>query len=151
MTRRRFSLFPGGGRKFLRETVGFGLAGGLAMVVDLAVFNALLLVEINTSIANVSAAIAALLVNFVINHRTFIPNGSMRKDLTKKSVKFGTIAIISFLYLLVGFEIALWLFPEQSATFYSVIRILLIGSGTLVRFFVLKFWVFTHKNETPAT
>ena len=135
-------------RRVLRELFGFGVAGGVALVVDLMVFNLLIFFAVNASLANVSAALAALVVNFFINHRAFMPRRLRSANLTMKSVKFGILALASFLFLLVGFEVVLWVMPDQSAVFYSVTRILLIGSGTLIRFFVLKYWVFSHQEDS---
>ena len=129
-------------RKLARETLGFALAGVLAMSVDLAVFNLLMSRDTNASVANASATFSALLINFLVNHRAFVPGKSIRKGLTKKSVRFGAVAAVSAVFLFAGFEIALRTLPEQSVTTYSVIRVFLIGIGTIARFLALKFWVF---------
>lgn len=129
-------------RKLFRESFGFALAGILAISVDLAVFNLLMLRDTNASIASASATASALLINFLINYRTFVPAGSIREGLAKKSLRFGTVAAVSAVFLFAGFEIVLRTLPEQSITSYSVFRVLLIGIGSIARFFVLKFWVF---------
>ena len=135
-----------GNRKTLQEIFGFGLAGLVALIVDLATFNFFVALELSPSVSGLFAALAALLVNYFINHQVFIPRGPLRNNLARKSLRFSTIAVGSFLYLVLGFEIALAASPDQSVAFYSLMRILLIGSGTAIRFLLLKYWVFPEAS-----
>ena len=131
---------------FHRDSVGFAVAGGLALIVDLAIFNMLILQKVNLTVANGVAVFAALLVNYIINHWTFLPRIPARNNLVQKSFRFGVVAASSALYLLIGFEIVSWFLPDQSAATYSLVRIFLIGSGTIARFGALRYWVFKKKR-----
>lgn len=130
-------------QKFRREIVGFALAGGISLVVDLAVFVFLVFLETSLSFANASATISALFINFLINHRTFLPDRSFRHGLTKKSLRFSAVATASAVLLFVGFEIALRTLPDQTALTYSLVRVVIIGSGAAIRFALLRSWVFS--------
>lgn len=137
-------------KSWVRELVGFSVAGGLALGVDLAVFNALISQKVNLFVANGFAVIAALLANYVINHWVFLPGQLARKKFAKKSFRFGIVAWASALYLLIGFQVVVWLLPDLNTPSYTLARILLIGSGTIVRFFALKYWVFGKRMGEPS-
>ena len=126
----------------VREFFGFSLAGGLSLMTDLATFNLLTLGGVNFSTANIVATCIALVVNFLANHWAFLPRGLIRTKIASKSLRFSALAAASALLLIVGFEIVLLEFPNQSVGFYTLARTFLIAIGTTARFITLKYWVF---------
>lgn len=129
-------------RNLFSETVGFAIAGTVALLLDLSIFNLLVLLDINLSLANACATFSALGINFLVNHKVFIPKGSIRKNLSNTSLRFAVVATASAIVAFLGFEIAVHVFPGQSALTYSIVRVLIVGLGTVARFVLLRNWVF---------
>jgi putative flippase GtrA len=128
--------------KTWRELGGFALAGLAALTVDLVAFNAMVSLGIGHSLANVVSSFLGLVLNFLINYRTFVSTRGSPKMVRGASLRFSVVTGASFLYLLVGFELFLSFYDGTSAVHLSFARIALIGSGTAVRFFLFRHWVF---------
>ena len=125
-----------------REVIGFGLAGAGAMLVDLLVFNALVLTGSNVSFSSILAATVGLSLNFVVNRRTFLPRAKLWRGARTSGIRFVAVALMSYLVLIVGFEIFFLAFPEASSGLLNTVRIALVIVGTGARFILYKFWVF---------
>lgn len=143
--RARLKIFTSSSRRIRRELTGFGIAGVVALTVDLALFNTLITLGAGPSMANLASSFVGLILNFLINYRTFLAKGRSAKVLTGSSLKFSLVTGASFLYLLLGFELYLGFDEGASTTNLLVARVLLIGSGTVARFFLFRHWVFKSK------
>ncbi len=129
-------------KKMRRELAGFAVAGLAALTVDLASFNSLVGFGFGPSLANVVSSFLGLVLNFLINYMTFVRLDRSSKVLRLSSLKFSLITGASFLYLLLGFELFLGFYDGSSPMDLTLARIVLIGSGTVVRFFLFRHWVF---------
>lgn len=129
-------------RKFPSQLLGFGLAGGLAFAVDLLIFNLVAAVSERLSLANLVAAAVSLIVNYLVNHRVFRPSKRVSDDLGSSTIKFGVVGLVSFAYLVTLFELAMALLPGASQLVLSVVRVGILLTGSAVRFYLLRQWVF---------
>jgi putative flippase GtrA len=140
--RTRLKNFTSSSRKIRHEITGFGIAGVVALTVDLTLFNTLIALGAGSSIANLASSLVGVVFNFLINYRTFVGNGRSAKVRTRSSLKFSLVTGASFFYLLLGFELYLVFFEGAPTPNLSLARVLLIGSGTVARFLLFRHWVF---------
>ena len=140
--RTRLKISTSSSRKVRRELAGFGIAGVVALTVDLALFNTLITLGAGPSMANLASSFVGLVFNFLINYRTFVGDRRSAKVLTGSSLKFSFVTGASFLYLLLGFELYVGIYEGASTPNLLLARVLLIGSGTVARFFLFRHWVF---------
>ena len=124
-----------------RYVLGFSVAGVSALVIDLLVFNLLLWAWGNPSLANLVAGATALVTNFAINFRTFRGSTSDRTS-WQATKRFSLVAGMSVLYIYALFEAFLLIAPESNELVLTAVRVFLIGSSSIARFFLYRRWVF---------
>lgn len=127
--------------KTVKQVLGFTAAGLGALAIDLLVFNTLLWAWENPSLANLFAGGTALLTNFAINFRTFKGSTSNRTS-WQATKRFSLVAGISVLYIYALFEAFLLIAPGSNELVLTSVRVFLIGSSSLGRFFLYRRWVF---------
>lgn len=134
-------------RKFGRQGLGFALAGLAGVVSDLAVFNLLFYIEVGVRLASIISALVGLGLNFLINLLAFSAVNLPRKILLGTLTKYLTIAGLSTVYVLVAFEIVLAVLHPETAAGLTGTRVVIIASGTLIRFFLYRHWVFRAQED----
>lgn len=126
----------------MRKVFGFLIAGGIAMGVDLAIFNSLMSIGLSRTLSNLTGAFSALVVNYLINHEVFLPKERLSQEFKKRGVRFGAVAAFSFVYTTSLFEAFATIFAMTSQNDLSLLRVSVVASGTVIRYLLLRFWVF---------
>lgn len=134
-------------RKFGRQGFGFAIAGLAGVVSDLAVFNLLFRNEVDPRLASIVAALVGLGLNFLINLLAFSTLNLPRKILFGTLTKYLTVAGLSTVYVLVAFEMVLAVLHPETAAGLTGTRVAIIASGTLIRFFLYRHWVFRAQED----
>lgn len=127
-------------KKHIRTVFGFGLAGLLAGVADLIVFNAALLVSGQIETSNLFGALSGVVVNFIVNRAVF--DTHREKGIWRPVLRFLFVAGLSALYLIVVFQVSAVVFELEGGLELNLLRVAIIGSGAIIRFFITKNWVF---------
>ena len=138
-------------RKFGRQGLGFAIAGLAGVASDLATFNLLLHYGVGLTLASVVAASVGLGINFLINLITFSRITLPPRTLIVVLAKYSIVAGLSTVYILVVFEIVLAVFELQSPVLLNGARLSIIVTGTLVRFFLYRLWVFRASKRDEAS
>lgn len=86
-------------------------------------------------------------LNFLINLLAFSAVNLPRKILLGTLTKYLTIAGLSTVYVLVAFEIVLAVLHPETAAGLTGTRVAIIASGTLIRFFLYRHWVFRAQED----
>lgn len=129
--------------------VGFGLAGALAFLADLAAFNGLLFGGADPEVSNVVAYLTAIVVNYLVNRTVFADSRRVVTQTIRSVWRFLLVAGMSFAYVVAMFNWASSFLDEPTVFETNAVRVLIIGSVTVVRFFVLRNWVFSS-YPTPS-
>ncbi len=142
---------------FLRQLVSFGLVGGVGMVVDVTVFNALRATVLDPQfvyggpiIAKVISTSIAIVVNWIGNRywtfRTERRTGS-HSAVLREGIEFGVVSLAG-----AGIAIgSLWL-SHYVLGFTSVLddniatNVVGLALGTAFRFALYRFWVFSGRR-----
>ena len=125
-----------------RQLVGFGLAGGASLAVDLLIFNFLLMLDAHKSLSSFVSATMGLTLNFFLNKRTFLPRLEVFKGAGSSGIKFVFVALSSYGILIFGFELYLFSFPDASNSSLNLARVGLVAVGSALRFMLYRLWVF---------
>ncbi len=144
-------------RKLLMQFVRFGLVGAVGFVVNLAIFNLLIFTVFEQSrihegplFANIIATAVAIVVNWIGN-RFWTFREHRGRQLLREGVEF---AVVSLGGLLIGLG-CLWVshyalgFTSKLADNISS-NVIGLGLGTLFRFALYRFWVFSPRRGEPA-
>lgn len=130
--------------KRLPATVGFGFAGALAFLADLAVFNGLLFGGVDRDVSNVFAYLTGIAVNYLVNRTVFEDSRRVVSRTIRSVSRFLLLAGMSLAYVMAMFNWASRFLDEPTVLETNAVRVLIIGSVTVVRFFVLRNWVFSR-------
>lgn len=125
-----------------REVAGFLLAGIVALAIDLLVMAVLLALGQSRIVSNFLATSLSLIVNFLINRATFLGRFSSTPQVAVQSARFLVLAGGSAIYSFVLFEMLASLLGLQGLYQLLFARAAVVLSGVILRFFVLKIWVF---------
>lgn len=126
----------------LRSAGGFLVAGLLALAADLGSFSFLRVIGVPLLVANVLSALLAMAVNYTINHLAFL--GASGTQINQRSiVRFVLVAGISFLYVVLSFQLVVSIGGLNGGAPELMARAVVIGSGTVVRYFLYRLWVFS--------
>ena len=144
-------------REFLRELVRFGLVGGVGLVIDVIVFNALrttvfspVFVHGGPIIAKTISTSVAIAANWMGN-RLWTFRAKRRHDVVREGIEFAVISVAG-MFVAVG---CLWvshyllgltsLLADNIST--NVVGLLL---GAMFRFALYRWWVFAPKRQQPV-
>lgn len=117
------------------------------MFIDLAVFNLLRATGFAATSSSVAGAVAGLVWNFSVNAVVFSNKRTSLRKRLKQIVRFGLVSAASAAYLILLFELYLIMTSGGLGWWDSVCRVCIILSGTVVRFFVTRNWVFSGQEE----
>ena len=124
-----------------RQVIGFGSAGIVSLLIDLLVFHLFHSSGASPSFSNLAALGFALGFNFIINFLTF-SNNTRSSNPGQAVLRYFFIAGLSALYVYVLFELFVFQHPSASNMTMTLVRVALIGSSSLARFFLYRGWVF---------
>ena len=131
--------------------IGFGFAGALAFVTDLALFNVLLFSGVGAEVSNVFAYLAGIVVNFLVNREVFLGSPQRVMETMKSVWRFLVVAGSSLAYVVALFSLANSFLEDLTVVETNAVRVLIIGSVTVIRFFVLRNWVFGGASLSSET
>lgn len=123
------------------QIVGFSSAGAAGVLVDLGTYNLVLLASGNSSVSNLTGALCGLVANFTINMFVFSNRSASLRERARHLTKYALVAGASSIYLVLAFEIYLD-FVGTNGFQDSVVRVLIVLSGSLVRFLLTRSWIF---------
>ncbi len=127
----------GSGRK---EVIGFLVVGGLAVILDFAVFNALLTLGWTVWAANGLAMLVSMTFAFVGNYRWTFSHREVRSLLHAYAAFAGiNLAAVAFIELAVVLAEMAW---SPSNLWLNVVKAIATAFATVLRFFAYKRWVF---------
>lgn len=123
-----------------KEVGGFLVVGILAVILDFALFNALLLVDWPVWAANAVALLVSMTFAFVGNYKWTFAHREIKSLLHAYSAFAGInlLAVAFIEVIVVAAEIA-W---EPGALWLNVIKAVATAIATVGRFFAYKKWVF---------
>jgi len=132
-------------RPRLAELAKFGSVGALAFVVDLGVFN-LLLLYFRTSpiIAKTVSVIIATLVAW-LGSRFWTFANQRTSTVGRELLQFGVVNVIGLLIGVGILWISHYLFRFTSPIEDNISNLFGIGLGSIFRYFAYRNWVFTGK------
>lgn len=129
-------------RKLKLQFLGFIFAGGIGLLIDLSLFNALLTFGFPAQFANVIGLIFGTVANFLVNARVFRTSGLRGLALFQAVRRYAVVGLGSFAYAVVGFNIIVETFSLESSLSLNLVKVFLIGSGAIARFALSRFWIF---------
>lgn len=123
-----------------KEVGGFLVVGILAVVIDFALFNGLMLVGWKVWSANAVALFVSMTFAFVGNYKWTFAHREI-KSLWHAYTAFAGInlAAVVFIELLVVAAEVLW---QPGALWLNIVKAIATAIATVVRFFAYKKWVF---------
>ena len=143
----------------LRQLLSFGLVGGVGLVVDVAVFNALRttvfepqLVHGGPIIAKVISTSIAIVVNWIGNrYWTFRTErrSETRSAVVREGIEFAVVSLIG-----AGIALGCLWVSHYGLGFTSVLddnlatNVVGLALGTAFRFTLYRFWVFSGRRRT---
>lgn len=133
-------------RMLARQVLVFLLAGGLSAVTDLVTFLLLQLIGFNVIGSNLVATFAGLFTNFVINSWNFLGSFSRVSLTSRHSMKFAAVALVSACYTFLMYQFLVGILALTETSHLTMLRAVVIASGTAIRFFALKLWVFQTRH-----
>ncbi|MBF4573027.1 GtrA family protein [Herbiconiux sp. VKM Ac-1786] len=139
------------------EVVRFGMVGGLGFVVDLAVFNLLVVTVLAPAqlhegplIAKLISASLAIVVNWLGN-RYWTFRHRRRSDMLRESIEFFVVSVLG-----TGIGLACLWFSHYVLGFTSLLadnisgNVIGLALGSLFRFVLYRVWVFgEHRPRAP--
>jgi putative flippase GtrA len=136
-------MLPERWNKLIREALKFGIVGGVNLVINFAVFNALALTVFHGGQlkANVIATVFATFTSYLMNrHWTYRdrPKSAMRRE-TTLFVLFNGAGLVIELGVL---GIAKYGLGTESLLVLNIFKFLGIGIATVFRFYTYRTWVF---------
>lgn len=144
-------------RTLMMEFVRFGMVGGLGFIVDLAVFNLLVVTVLSPAhlhegpiLAKLISACLAILVNWLGN-RYWTFRHRRRADMLRESVEFFIVSVIG-----TGIGLGCLWVSHYLLGFTSLLadnisgNVIGLALGSLFRFVLYRVWVFgEHRTHTP--
>lgn len=124
------------------QAMVFLAAGGLSFAVDVAVLTSLLAAGFSRTGSNALATVSAVAVNFLVNRWNFRGRAPRGGTVLGDSSRFLALAVGSGVFTFFGFELAATLFRLDDTIDLLVARVVVVSIGTLVRYLLMRNWVF---------
>lgn len=135
-------------RILLKELAAFGVVGAVGFVLQLGLFN--LLHDIGSLKANAVATVVATAFNYVGNRYLSFSHRA-RTGLRREATWFFGINVVTLVIAQLVLAIA-YPFDKQDDRFLtSVLVVIGIGIGTIIRFWAYKRFVFLHPDRVNVT
>ena len=136
-----------------RQLLSFGLVGGVGLVVDIVVFNALRttvldphLVHSGPVIAKVISTSLAIVVNWIGN-RLWTFRSQRRTDVVREGIEFGVVSAAGMLIALGCLWISHYLLGYTSIIADNLAtNVVGLALGTAFRFALYRWWVFSARR-----
>ncbi|MEO7123344.1 MAG: GtrA family protein, partial [Lacisediminihabitans sp.] len=145
---------------FLRELLSFGLVGGVGLVVDIVVFNALRTTVLSPEsvhsgplLAKVISTTLAIGCNWVGN-RFWTYRDRRRSDVVREGIEFAVVSGVGMLIALGCLWISHYLLGYTSLLADNIAtNVVGLALGTAFRFALYRWWVFgpSRKSRTVIT
>ena len=128
----------------------FGLVGGLGIVVDLGVFNALRLTVLAPEVvswgpmaANIIGTLVAILFNWVGNRLWTFRHDRHHNSTWQEAVEFLLVSLAGLVISLIPLWITHYLFDWTSPLSDNIAKLVGIGVGSIFRFALYRWWVYS--------
>lgn len=131
----------------------FGLVGGLGIVVDLGVFNALRLTVLAPEVvgwgpmaANVIGTLVAIAFNWVGNRLWTFRHERHHKSTWHEAMEFLLVSLAGMIISLIPLWITHYMLEWTTPLADNLSKIVGIGVGSLFRFALYRWWVYSPKR-----
>ncbi|QDZ16410.1 GtrA family protein [Humibacter ginsenosidimutans] len=137
----------------LLQLIKFGAVGGVGVVVNFVVFNALWLTVFNPSrmphgpiLATISATLVAIVVNWLGN-RYWAFAADRQSNTTREGIEFFLASLIGMCVPLVCIGVSRYVLGFHSLLADNIANnVVGLALGTLVRYLLYKFWVYSPRR-----
>lgn len=142
----------------LRQLVSFGLVGGVGLVVDIVVFNALRTTVLEPQfihsgpiIAKVISTSLAIVVNWIGN-RYWTFRTERRTDVVREGIEFGAVSLIGAAIALGCLWISHYVLGMTSILEDNIAtNVVGLALGTAFRFALYRWWVYGGRTRSART
>jgi putative flippase GtrA len=142
---------------FVKELVRFGLIGGIGLLVDIVVFNALVATVLSSSvhggplIAKFISTALAIAFNWVGN-RFWTYRHRRRGNLLREGIEFILVSAAGMMIALGCLWFANYVLGDTSVLADNIAtNVVGLGLGTAFRFALYRWWVFGQAKSTAAS
>jgi putative flippase GtrA len=139
---------------FVKELIRFGLIGGIGLLVDIVVFNALVATVLSSSvhggplIAKFISTALAIGLNWVGN-RFWTYRHRPRGNLLREGIEFIIVSAAGLMIALGCLWFANYVLDDTSLLADNIAtNVVGLGLGTAFRFALYRWWVFGHARST---
>jgi putative flippase GtrA len=141
----------------LLQVVKFGAVGGVGVVVNFVVFNALWLTVFNPSrmphgplLATVCATLVAIVVNWLGN-RYWAFAADRQRNATREGLEFFVASLIGMCVPLLCIAVSRYALGFHSLLSDNIANnVVGLALGTLVRYVLYRFWVYSPRRASRA-
>lgn len=142
--------------RLTRQLVKFGLVGGLGVVIDLGLYNVLVLTVLGSDqvaggplIAKVISTLVAITTNWIGN-RLWTFRQHRREDSAREGAEFFGVSLAGLVVGLLPLWISHFLLGFTSVFADNIANLIGIGLGSVFRFALYRFWVFAPSRRGAA-
>lgn len=136
---------PAGRVPLLRQIASFAVVGGLATLAFFAVYNGMRLLA-NPFTSNAVAIVVSSLLNFTMNRRfTFGWHGWRRW--MRQLAEFSAVLAVTLGASSAGLAALFTIHPDPGIVEENVAVVVASGALFVVRFWLLRLWVFDHRRR----
>ena len=136
-----------------RQLVKFGLVGGAGFVIDMGLYNVLMLTvfagsgnELAPIIAKVASTLVAITTNWIGN-RLWTFRRHRRHDRTREAVEFFAVSLAGLVVGLLPLAVSRYVLGIDSIVADNVANVIGLGLGSAFRFALYRWWVFSPSRH----
>lgn len=144
-------------RLVLVQLLQFGVVGGIGFVIDTALFNLLILTVLSAQllhtgplIAKALSALVAIAANWLGN-RLWTFRSHRRRDTGREGIEFFAVSLAGLALGLVPLLILRYLLGIDSLVWDNIANLLGLGLGSVFRFALYRWWVFSPRRAVAET
>lgn len=138
------------------QLIKFGLVGGVGFVIDLGLYNLLVLTVLGPEsvaagpiIAKVLSTLVAITTNWVGN-RLWTFRHHRRRDSAREAVEFFAVSLAGLVVGLVPLWISHYLLGFTALLADNIANVIGLGLGSIFRFTLYRFWVFAPSRRAAG-
>ncbi|KAB1650469.1 GtrA family protein [Pseudoclavibacter endophyticus] len=147
--------------RLVRQLGKFGLVGGVGFVIDISLYNVLVLtvlapasIAVGPLLAKTVSTLVAITTNWIGNRLWTFRQHRRRGDSAREGAEFFAVSLAGLVIGLVPLWVSHYLLGWNSLLADNIANVIGLGIGSIFRFALYRFWVFSpsrrRSRESPG-